>query len=76
MTIHMKQDEIPTYMREIPEDPNEDQIENVKQKMMAEFQDVFSEEGKTLRTMTCIPAKINVVPEAVPIRISTARKLA
>ena len=33
-------------MQEIPEDPNEDQIENVKQKMMAEFQDVFSEEGK------------------------------
>ena len=46
MTIHMKQDEIPTYMREIPDDPNDEQIENVKQKMIAEFQDVFSEEEK------------------------------
>ena len=29
-----------------------------------------------MRPVTCIPAEINVVPEAVPIRISTARKLA
>ena len=43
--------------------------------IIAEFHDVFSDERKTLRPITCIPAEINVVPDAMPIRISTARRL-
>ena len=48
MTIQMKQDKIPTYIQEIPGKPNEEQIENVKQKMMAEFQDVLVMKEKLL----------------------------
>ena len=39
--IQVKQGEIPTYIQVIPEEPNEEQIEKVKQKMIAEFQGIF-----------------------------------
>ena len=65
----MKQEKIPTYIQEIPGKPNQEQKENVKQKMIAEFQYFFSDIEETLRPMTCIPAEIK-------IRISTTRKLA
>ena len=74
--IQMKQGKIPTYIQEVPEEPKEEQIENVKRKMIAEFQNVFSDEVKTIRPILCIAAEIIVVPKVIPIRISTAGRLA
>ena len=66
--IQVKQEEVtPAYIKEIPEEPNEEQTEMVKQKMIEQFQDII----KTLRPMSCIPGEINEVPEATPVRIST-----
>ena len=48
----------------------------MKRNMIEEFQDVFIDGGSTLRPMICLPAETNVVLEATPIRISTARRLA
>ena len=63
-------------MKNLPEEPTEEQIEHVKARIVDEFQDVFSDGGAVLKPMACEPSDIDVVAEAVPIRVSTARKLA
>ena len=63
-------------MKDLPNDPSDEQIDQIKCKIVQEFQDVFSDGGAVLKPMACEPSEIDVVPEAVPIRVSTARKLA
>ena len=67
---------MPEYLKTLPEDPNEMQLEEVKQRIMEVFRDVFTDGQSMLKPMGCKPSEIQLVPEANPIRISTARKLA
>ena len=67
---------VPDYVKNLPNDPGDDQIDQIKDQIVKEFQDVFSDNGAVLNPMACEPSEIDVVPEAVPIRVSTARKLA
>ena len=67
---------VPDYMKNLAEEPTEEQIEHVKAKIVDEFRDVFSDGGAVLKPMGCEPSEIDDVAEAVPIRVSTARKLA
>ena len=56
--------------------PSEEEIEAVRRKIIQEFHDVFADNDVELKAMDCQPSEIQIVPEANPIRISTARKLA
>ena len=42
--IQVEQEEIPTYIQEIPEEPDKEQMKMFKPKIIAEIQDVFSDE--------------------------------
>ena len=63
-------------MKDLPNNPSDEQIDQIKCEIVQEFRDVFSDAGAVLKSMACEPSEIDVVPEAVPIRVSTARKLA
>ena len=67
---------VPDYIKDLPNDPSYEQIDQIKCEIVQEFQDVFSDGGDVLKPMACEPSDIDVIPEAVPIRVSTARKLA
>ena len=68
--------EEPNYIKDLLEEPTDDQIERVKVMIIEEFRDVFSDGGNILKPMACEPSTIDVVTEAIPIHVSTARKLA
>ena len=66
----------PQYLEELPETPSEGKIDKIRQKILQEYQDVFTDNETQLKAMQCQPCQIQMVPEANPIRISTCRKLA
>ena len=63
-------------MKDRTYDLRDEQIDQIKNKIVEEFRHVFSDDGAVLKPMACEPSEIDVVPEAVPIRVSTARKFA
>ena len=56
------------------DNPTETEIEEIKQKLFKEYSDVFTEGESTLKPMACEPSKIELIPEANPIRVSTAKR--
>ena len=67
---------VPNYMKDLPNDPSDEQTDQIKNKTVEEFQDVFSDGGAVSKPMACKHSEIDVVPDAVAIRVPTARKLA
>ena len=60
----------------IPSDPMSVEVESVKEKLLEQFKDVFSDGEDTLKIMNCKPSVIELMPDAKPIRLSTARNIA
>ena len=55
----------PDYIKDLTNDPSDEQIDQIKCEIIQEFQDVFSDGGAVLKPMACEPSEIDVVPEAV-----------
>ena len=54
-------------MKNLPDDPSDEQIDQIKCKIVQEFRDVFSDGAAVSKPMACEPSEIDVVTEAVPI---------
>ena len=51
-------------------------MEDINEKLLEQFKDVFSDGEETLKIMNCKPSVIELKPDAKPIRLSTARNIA
>ena len=60
----------------IPSNPTDEEVECIKEKLLEQFKDVFSDGKESLKIMNCKPSKIELMPDAKPIRLSTARNIA
>ena len=60
----------------IPSNPTSEDVEGIKEKLLEQFKDVFSDGEETLKIMNCKPSVIELMPDAKPIRLSTARNIA
>ena len=70
---HDESDEdLPNYNQ----NPTEAEIEEVRQQLIQEYADVFTDDEEKLKPMRCEPSRVELVEEAKPIRVSTARKIA
>ena len=71
--------DVPTLEREgnkIPSNPTDEEVEGIKEKLLEQFKDVFSDGEESLKIMNCKPSIIELMPDAKPIRLSTARNIA
>ena len=59
---------VPDYIKDLPNDPSDEQIDQIKCEIVQEFRDVFGDGGAVLKPMACEPSEIDVVVEAVPLR--------
>ena len=62
-----------SQLGEIPESPTDDDISRIQSKFLELFSDVFCE--TELKTMKCEPYRIELMPGAVPLKITTARQI-
>ena len=60
----------------IPSNPTSEEVEGIKEKLLEQFKDVFSDGEETLKIMNCKPSVIELMPDAKPTRLSTARNIA
>ena len=56
-------------------DPSPEVVENLRQRLLTEFSDVFSDD-RTLKPMLGSPMKIHLQPDAQPYAITAARQIA
>lgn len=55
--------------------PTDEEKEQVKEQIMKEFEDVFTDGEDSLKKMICNPNVIELISDAIPIRLSTAKTL-
>ena len=60
----------------IPSNPTTEEVEGIRKKLLEQFKDVFSDGEESLKIMNCKPSIIELMPDAKPIRLSTARNIA
>ena len=60
----------------IPSNPTTEEVEGIRKKLLEQFKDVISDGEESLKIMNCRPSIIELMPDAKPIRLSTARNMA
>ena len=59
----------------IPSNPTAEEVEGIKEKLLEQFKDVFSDGEVSLKIMNCKPSVIELIPDAKPVRLPTARNI-
>ena len=60
----------------MPANPSKVEIVAIGYKIIQEYHDIFTDNDVELKAMECQHSGIQIVPDANPMQISTARKLA
>ena len=71
--------DIPTLDRgddNVPSNLTSEEVDGIKEKLLEQFKYVFSDGDESLKIMNCKPSIIELMPDAKPIRLSTARIIA
>ena len=52
----------------IPSNPTTEEVEGIRNKLLEQFKDIFSDGEESLKIMNCKPSVIDLMPDAKPIR--------